>query len=484
MASFQVRQRDPLLDQGTQAMLERRGRELIGLGLVGLALAFAAILGSYSPSDPGWMVSTQEPAQNLLGRFGAAIASTLVILIGRGAWTIPLVFLAWGLRFALHRGGERVLGRLVFAVIAVALSSAYASTLAAPASWPHTFGLGGLFGDTVAGALINALPGSNGFALKLLSLVAFFALVAMMLYVTGFDRAELAWLRHALTTGSILIYDRTMDLLGRGATGAARGAMTGARAMAERRSARTAGGAGGGAGSGADPVRFAEVPPMNARGLVRRAPPRVTADEADLAPVPLGADPGWNAPATLRAEPRRFEMAPDLPKEKLGFLARMRRVVDPQPELVEPVLSDAALAADAPLEDRVRARISDAIRARAGQIPAAATAGLSPLQAAIAARRADPPVVRPRGPVPLIADTRSGSLPPEPPVTARAMAAPPRYIPPLPVAGDPRVDALPLAADLPDTAGEFADVPPMFTARPRAAEPRAAALAAAERLAA
>jgi S-DNA-T family DNA segregation ATPase FtsK/SpoIIIE len=380
------------------------------------------------------MVATEEPAQNLLGRFGAAIASTLVILIGRGAWTIPLIFLAWGLRFALHRGGERVLGRLVFAVIAVALSSAYASTLAAPASWPHTFGLGGLFGDTVAGALINALPGSNGFALKLLSLVAFFALVAMMLYVTGFDRAELAWLRHALTTGSILIYDRTMDLLGRGATGAARGAMTGARAMAERRSARTAGGAGGGAGSGADPVRFAEVPPMNARGLVRRAPPRVTADEADLAPVPLGADPGWNAPATLRAEPRRFEMAPDLPKEKLGFLARMRRVVDPQPELVEPVLSDAALAADAPLEDRVRARISDAIRARAGQIPAAATAGLSPLQAAIAARRADPPVVRPRGPVPLIADTRSGSLPPEPPVTARAMAAPPRYIPPLPVA--------------------------------------------------
>ena len=81
MASFQARQRDPLLDQGTQAMLERRGRELLGLALLLAALAFALILGSYSPEDPGWMVATEEPARNLLGRFGAAIASTLTILI-------------------------------------------------------------------------------------------------------------------------------------------------------------------------------------------------------------------------------------------------------------------------------------------------------------------------------------------------------------------------------------------------------------------
>jgi len=35
MASYQVRQRDPLLDQNTQAMLEKRGRELLGLLLIG-----------------------------------------------------------------------------------------------------------------------------------------------------------------------------------------------------------------------------------------------------------------------------------------------------------------------------------------------------------------------------------------------------------------------------------------------------------------
>ena len=140
MASYQARQRDPLLDQGTQAMLERRGRELLGIVLVLCALAFAALLGSYSPNDPGWMVATEEPARNMLGRFGAAVSSTLIILIGRGAWTIPLILFAWGMRFILHRGGERALGRIVFAVIAVALASAYSATLAAPSDWPHALG--------------------------------------------------------------------------------------------------------------------------------------------------------------------------------------------------------------------------------------------------------------------------------------------------------------------------------------------------------
>ncbi|MGL5010642.1 MAG: DNA translocase FtsK 4TM domain-containing protein, partial [Paracoccaceae bacterium] len=126
MASYQARQRDPLLDQGTQAMLERRGRELLGVVLIAAAFAFMLMLGSYSPDDPGWMVATEEPAQNMLGRFGAALSSTLIIIVGLGAWSIPVILLAWGVRFVAHQGTDRVLGRMVFAVIAVAVASAYA----------------------------------------------------------------------------------------------------------------------------------------------------------------------------------------------------------------------------------------------------------------------------------------------------------------------------------------------------------------------
>ncbi|MBP9184518.1 MAG: DNA translocase FtsK 4TM domain-containing protein, partial [Fuscovulum sp.] len=430
MASYQARQRDPLLDQSTQALLEKRGRELLGLALIVVALAFAAMLGSYSPDDPGWMVATDEPAKNLLGRFGAAVSSTLVILIGRGAWTVPLILFAWGMRFALHRGGERALARVVFAVIAVALASAYGSTLAAPAGWPHAFGLGGLFGDTVAGALVGVIPGSLGFGLKLVSMLAFLGLIAMMLYVTGFDRAELRTIRQFLLTGSILAYSWAMTAMGKGGSAALSGAMKGARGLQDRAAAARTARAEVRAGEWEPPVMAsAPAAPVPARAMVRRADPAPAA--ASYAPEPLAAAPAWNAPSTLRAEPRRFDAPSDLPKEKLGFLARMRRVVEPEPELIEPPLSGAAMEAVLPPEDRIKARISDVIRSRArGVGPALITSGMTPVQAAVAARRMEPPVMRPRGPVPLMADTRPGTLPPGAALPQAAEAAPqPRAIP-------------------------------------------------------
>jgi len=56
MAYQPLRQRDPLLDTGTQAALERRGRELLGLGLLALAVMLGLALASYVPDDPGQLV--------------------------------------------------------------------------------------------------------------------------------------------------------------------------------------------------------------------------------------------------------------------------------------------------------------------------------------------------------------------------------------------------------------------------------------------
>jgi S-DNA-T family DNA segregation ATPase FtsK/SpoIIIE len=212
MASYQARQRDPLLDQNMAAMLERRGRELLGLALIGAALAFAAMLWTYTPEDPGWMVATDEPAANALGRLGAAVASTLIIIGGMGAWGLPLVLAAWGLRFVLHRGAERALGRVVFAVIGVALASVYAATLVPGDSWAHSFGLGGLFGDTVLGALLNMIPLGAGVGLKLLSLVMGLACLTMGLFVTGFDLEELRAVGRFLYVGLVVTYSTLIGM--------------------------------------------------------------------------------------------------------------------------------------------------------------------------------------------------------------------------------------------------------------------------------
>jgi len=119
MASYQARQRDPLLDSNTQAIIERRGKELLGFGLMTVGFLVALTLWSYSADDPSWLSVTDGPVRNLLGRFGASVASPLIVISGAGAWGIAVAFLAWGVRFLLHIGAERALARAIFAPIAL-----------------------------------------------------------------------------------------------------------------------------------------------------------------------------------------------------------------------------------------------------------------------------------------------------------------------------------------------------------------------------
>jgi len=60
MASYQARQRDPLFDSATQAVLERRSKELVGFVLLVLALVVGLILWSYAPEDPSWLSATDD----------------------------------------------------------------------------------------------------------------------------------------------------------------------------------------------------------------------------------------------------------------------------------------------------------------------------------------------------------------------------------------------------------------------------------------
>lgn len=417
MASYQARNRDPLIDQNTQALLERRGRELVGLLLIGVALLFAGMLWTYSPDDPGWMVATDEPAKNLLGRFGAAVSSTLMIIAGKGSWGIPLVLLAWGARFVSHRGADRALSRVVFAVIAVALLSVFFATLAPGADWTHSFGLGGLFGDTVAGALIGVVPGSTGFGLTFASLVVGGATLVMMLFVTGFDLPELRALSRMVMIGSVMSYNAVLSAAGKGKDRAA-AAYQEHRAMAAAQRGQAAYRHGDWQDDGydAEPAPVAAAPRA---GMVRRA-----AEPPVAAPA---AAQGWGRAAPLRADPRYAEPLAEAPhyappRERTGLLARMpslmRRQAEPEPELVEQMPPEGHGATYD--EGRIRARITDAVRARTHQAQGPASAVTAAVQ------RREPTLARPNRPVTLVADTARrmpGMLPAEPPLTAAAAAA-------------------------------------------------------------
>ena len=374
--AFQARQRDPIFDETTQALIERRGMELIGVVLLGLGALAALVVASYAPEDPGWLSATDGPVQNWLGRIGAAVASPLVIISGRGAWALALVLVVWGLRFVLHRGEERALNRMVLAPIAIALCSIYASTLVPGAGWAHSFGLGGLFGDTVLGAILGMAPVPTALGLKALSVLSGAGAVAMMAYALGVTWAELRRGVRFLVVGVVMSYAAVISLAGFGA----RGAVHGARALHQRQADRRAAGS---TRSWPDPDIEGEE------------------EEAEAFPAP----PPLKTARVLRAEPdmrHGHSPAEPQPAAKTGLFARMPSLMKrapvqaPEPELVETAF-DGEIPEGLGGEERIRAKIANALRVHQARQHA------DPLPPA----REEPPMERPRGPQPMILSAAS-----------------------------------------------------------------------------
>ena len=389
MASYQSRRRDPLLDSTTQAAIEKRTKELLGLGLIFAGLLIAVMVGSYAPTDPSWISATDAPVQNWLGHFGASVAAPLMMIIGLGVWVAPLVLMAWGLRFVMHHGQERAIGRLIFVPVAIVLASVHAATLAPTAEWPANFGLGGLFGDTVLGVILTIVPFGTIFGVKLLSLLSGVALLALMAFVLGFTRPEVKVAGRFALLGTVMLYAFALRLAGKGAAlsaQAAKGVNTTLQArrapVFETRSPRVA------AADLTDPF---SVPPLNDQraraAAVVRANPAMPTSEPPLTRTTLPPAPPLRS-APLTAPVRKMPTA-EAPQSG-GFLAGLLKRTDvmPEPELVTQELP----AMDIPLfgnTERVSARIADAIKSRAVPPPPTGV-------------RIEPSLTAGRGPKPLV----------------------------------------------------------------------------------
>ncbi|RNF35342.1 DNA translocase FtsK [Paracoccus methylarcula] len=366
MASWQAKHRDPLFDQSTQAALERRGKELAGAGLILVGVLVAMMLGSWTAEDPSFLAATDAPAQNLLGSFGAYVSSPLMMIAGKGSWMLVVGAFVWGLRLMLHRGEERIM-RAIFLPIAVALASVYCSSLAPDAEWQQSYGMGGHFGDMVMGALLNVIPLKAQIGIKIAALLVVIGAVAVSAFVLGFDLRELRNLWRRFLIGLVTAYDMGMRIAGRGAAASAGLAQK----MRERRHGRDA--------------NAAEPQEARARGGMFQ---RRRMAETDAGPQ---------------------ELAGDLP----------------EPELID---RDSDYQGDAPSDEEVRGRITDAIRNRTAK---------SSVLAAVTSRlvrggaeddiRAEPPLVGEEvdeiaEPTPFGQDTKRVMVPPQRKSTASRQA--------------------------------------------------------------
>ncbi|EPX85752.1 hypothetical protein ruthe_01681, partial [Rubellimicrobium thermophilum DSM 16684] len=214
--AYPTRDRAPLLDRPTQAAIERRGRELLGLCLIGAGFLGWMMLWSYSPEDPNWLLVSDAPVRNWLGSFGASVAHPLMMVMGHASWGIPLLCAAWGLRFVLHRAERRA--RAVFAPLFLVALSVFFATLEPGPDWQPLYGLGGLFGDTALSFVLTLLP-VGGILPDLLSFVAMIWLGA---WVMGVTRAEIQTVARRSAVLAVLAYAWSLRAAAQGAALTAR----------------------------------------------------------------------------------------------------------------------------------------------------------------------------------------------------------------------------------------------------------------------
>nr|MCW1952109.1 DNA translocase FtsK [Octadecabacter sp.] len=414
MASYQTRQRDPLLDSSTQAAIEKRGRELVGIGLFVVGLMVGMMLWSYAPDDPNFMSATDAPVQNWLGRPGASFAAALFMIVGYASWMVPTVLMAWGLRFTLHRGQERALGRVVFAPIAIAVTAIYAATLSPGTGWDESFGLGGHFGDMILSILLTILPFGATFSVKLMSLLMGLGVLALMAFALGFTMYEIRRVGRFLLVGLIVAYSGVLKLLGQTASASYKGAQAlGARVQERRELTRQEKAEYEAELEAARAIPAPSIAQETARvAAVVRANPAMPTRYEDFDPIEEAEAPvAYAAPAPLAAPMRHAE-----PEQKQGLFASVFKRADPMPE--PELIEEPSMEGDVPVadNDRISARIANAVRTRSGQpqeVQVATKPGVNPaITAAIASRmeqpqdaRVEPPVERHSGPRPLVLNT-------------------------------------------------------------------------------
>ena len=323
MAYPSARVRPPIFDSALQAALERRAVEFLGLGLLALSGLTAMMFTSYAPEDPSWLSASDAPVQNILGSFGAMIAAPIMLIFGLSAWSLVAIQAVWGLRCLLHRGAHRALGRLIFAPFGVAVFAIYAAGLVPPASWGNNFGLGGLFGDTVLKTLLRLSPLPAQPTLTYTSFATGITLVLIGLYCLGASKRELGCALRFLR-GGVLQSGRAV------ARGLGRGSM---RLLA---------------------ARTQQVDASAPSDIIRR---------------------GGGSATFVPQSPSEFSQDLAVPhtEVKRGLFSRLpgfiKREEDPSP-LEPPLNSHAHSSAPTGPEDRLQARISDAVKSRLRVEPA------------------------------------------------------------------------------------------------------------------
>ena len=155
----------------------RRLSEIIGIGLIVIAICIALALVSWSVQDPSFNQAVNRPVSNLFGRPGAMLSDVMIQLFGLGAmaWLAPLGFL--GFRLMSGKLISPLKLRLMVWVLGGLAACGLISALPTIGNWPLPIGLGGIVGDAILNTA-QKLPAFAGTSTRAL-LIALFGLIGL-----------------------------------------------------------------------------------------------------------------------------------------------------------------------------------------------------------------------------------------------------------------------------------------------------------------
>ncbi len=147
---------DSTVPSGLRRFVRHRLCELGGLCLLGLTLAVAVSLASWSVMDPSLSHAVDATVQNWLGALGAIVADLLMQGFGLGVIVLLIAPLTWATRMIGHDMPRRWLRRIGAWLAGSLLASLTLSLSPAVSFWPLPSGIGGEAGTLLARPVLFA----------------------------------------------------------------------------------------------------------------------------------------------------------------------------------------------------------------------------------------------------------------------------------------------------------------------------------------
>jgi S-DNA-T family DNA segregation ATPase FtsK/SpoIIIE len=189
---FSEETRAPLFPPQVAEMLMRRGKQLVGCGLIAFSFVSLICMSSYSAADISFNTATGSGyVANLLGSTGAYIADLLVQGLGVASFALLALPAGWGARLLVNLPLSRMGWRIAAAIPALALAAGAAASV--QTTWPWPFGQqpGGIVGTLSLHWMTSLLPGAwDGFSSLWPALFSGGIAAVLLFWALGFSYSQ------------------------------------------------------------------------------------------------------------------------------------------------------------------------------------------------------------------------------------------------------------------------------------------------------